>query len=116
MLQGTDADAVCPWFMRIRRVYRCATVGAEGVGAFIAVFGRLDVRLGSSGSQKKTAERRLHGDSVGRTSESLAIGAVTNPHSARVDLGFKSNVSAMATAFDFHGRPRERVNPRGRRL
>jgi hypothetical protein len=41
---------------------------------------------------------------------------VTNPHSARVDLGFKGNLSAVATAFDFHRRPRERKNPRSQRL
>ena len=97
-------------------VYRCAAVGAEGVGAFVAVFGRLGVSLWSAGSQKESADRSLHGDSVGGTSERLAISAVTNTHGIRVDLGYKSNVSAMATAFDFHGRPRERINPRKRRL
>jgi hypothetical protein len=28
---------------------------------------------------------------------------MTNPHSVRVDLGFKVNLSTVAAAFDFHG-------------
>jgi hypothetical protein len=63
----------------------------------VAAFGRLDVGLESSGSQQETADRRLHSDSVGRASERLAISAVTNPHSVRVDLRFKGNLSAVAT-------------------
>lgn len=98
--------------MRIGRVYRCAAVGAKGVGAFVAAFSRFDVDLGNSGSQNETGCRRLYIDSIGGACERLAISAVTNPHSLRVDLGFKGNLSAVATAFDFHGRPRERINPR----
>src|SRR5580658_3478452 len=99
--------------MRIGRVYRSAAVGAKGVGAFVAAFGSLDVDLGSSGSQNETGCRRLYIDSIGRARERLAISAVTNPHSLRVDLGFKSTLSAVATAFDFHGRPRERIKSPG---
>jgi len=74
------------------------------VDAFIATFGGLDIVFGSSGAQKEATDRRLHGDSVGGASERLAIGAVANPHRARVDLGFKGNLAAVATAVNFHRR------------
>lgn len=89
--------------MRIGRVYRCTAIGTEGVSAFVAAFRRFNVDLGCSRSQHETGRGRLHIDSIGGAGERLAISAVTNPHSARVDLGFKGNLSAVATAFDFHG-------------
>src|SRR5208282_2594024 len=92
--------------MRIGRVYRCAAVGTEGMGPLIAAFGRFDVDFWGSGSQNETGCGRLYIDSIGGTGERLAIRAVTNPHGVRVDLAFKGNLSAVATAFDFHGHPR----------
>jgi hypothetical protein len=102
--------------MRISRVYRCAAVGAEGVSAFVAAFGRFDVDLGSSGSHNEAGCGRLYIDSIGGPGERLAISAVTNPNRVRVDLDFKGNLAAVATAFDFHGCPRERTNPREVRI
>jgi hypothetical protein len=88
--------------MRIGSVYRCTAVGAERMGAFVAALRRFDVDLGSSGSQNETGRGRVYIDSIGGAGESLAISAVTNSHSAGVDLGFKGYLSAVATAFDFH--------------
>ncbi|NQV56378.1 MAG: hypothetical protein HQ503_11015 [Rhodospirillales bacterium] len=41
-----------------------------------------------------------------RTRHDLAIGAVTNPYPVRVDLGFKSDLAAMAAPIDIHS-----INP-----
>jgi len=81
------------------------------VGAFVAAFGRFDVDLGSPGSQNETACGRLYVDSIGGAREYLAVRAVTDPHCAGVDFGFKGNLTAVATAIDFHGYPRAVENP-----
>src|SRR5271170_776536 len=75
------------------------------MGALVAAFGGLDVDPGTSGPQHETGCGRLYIDPIGGAGERLAISAVTNPHGARVDLGFKTNLPAVATAFDFHKRP-----------
>src|SRR5580658_8220664 len=83
LLQGTHPDAIRPGIIRIACVYRCAAVRAEGVGAFVTAFGRFDVCPGSSGSQNEISRERLHVDSIRGAGESLAISAVTYPHSFR---------------------------------
>ena len=67
------------------------------MGAPITAISRLDVGLGSTGVQKKTTDRRLYGDPVGRASERLTVSAVTNPNRGRVDFGLKGNLSAVTT-------------------
>jgi hypothetical protein len=105
LFQGSDADSVKPWFVRIGGVYRCATVGAKAVSTPITALGDFDVNPGSAGKQNELSGRHLYSDSIGGAAERLTIGTVANPNRVRVDLGFEGDLAAMAMAFNFHGRP-----------
>ena len=105
LIQGTDTDSVGSGFMCIGRVDRRAASGAEGLGALFTALRRLDVDRRSSGSQNEVLRGRVRSDSIRRAGERLAICAVANTHSLRINFGFKGNQSTVAAAFDFHGYP-----------
>src|SRR4029077_13609937 len=82
---------------------RRAARRAERLLASVAALGRLHVDRGSAGQKGKRARLRHHHRPEGGPGGGLAVGAVANDDSRRVDLRLESDAAAMTAAFDLHG-------------
>lgn len=73
--------------------------------ALFAAFSGLDVGLKRSRPQMEPIGPRLGSDPIGRSSERLAVCAMTDPNCVGINLGRKGNLSTVTAAFDIHGAP-----------
>ena len=83
-------------------VKRRSTTGAERLRTFCATLTRLDIDLRRPGPQAEVRYQRRHRDSIRRTGERLAIGAMTYRHARRVDDRFIRYVATVAGTLYLH--------------
>src|SRR5580700_6176157 len=102
----TDAQAVDPRIVHCAGIDRGAASAAEGVEAFVAAFGSLDISLRCAPKHQMLGGcRDVHAKS--RPRERLAIGAVANVERIGIDLRLEGDLAAMTTSVDLHSFPRE---------
>ena len=81
---------------------RCAAIAAEGVKAFVAAFGRFNIRLGCAAQQHEMLGRCRDVDAKRRSGKRLAISAVADVERIGIDLRLKGDLAAMAVSVDLH--------------
>lgn len=80
----------------------CAAIAAEGMAPLVAAFGSLHVSLWHAGTQHEIRCWSSDDSAVGSSGERLTVGAVTNEHCVRINLGFIGDLSTMAASINFH--------------
>src|SRR5262249_53248758 len=84
------------------RVDRGAAARAEALRAFVSALRRLHVDRGLATGELEGAIERRDRQPKRRARQRLAVGAVADRGTARIDLGLVADVTAMAAAVDFH--------------
>jgi hypothetical protein len=84
---------------------RRAAVAAEGVAALVAAFGGLHVALRSTAAEHKICRCSRNVGTEGRAGQGLAVGAVADGDTRRIDLRLEADPAAMAASVDLHGFP-----------
>src|SRR5580704_17386238 len=97
-----DTQAVALRIVHRTGIDRCAATAAEGVKAFIAAFGRLNIRLGCAAQQHEMLGRCRNVDAKRRSGKRLAISAVADVERIGIDLRLEGDLAAMAVSVDFH--------------
>ena len=102
-VEGAHPQAMgCLVGARGRRIDRCATLGTERVRPLIPAFTGLDVDLQCPAPENEGAGQAWHRGAKGGAGEGLTVGAMADPHLARVDFGLEADPAAMAAFADFH--------------
>src|SRR5580704_14890791 len=106
-----DTQAIALRIVHRTGIDRRAATAAEGVKAFVAAFGRLDIGLGCAAQQHEMLGRCRNIDAKRGSGERLTIGAVADVERVGVDLRFEGDLAAMAVSVDLHASGSVRVAP-----
>ena len=97
-----DTQAIALRIVHRTGIDRRAAIAAEGVEAFIAAFGRLNMGLGCAAQQHEMLGRCRNVDAKRRSGERLAIGAVADVERIGIDLRLEGDLAAMAVSVDLN--------------
>src|SRR5262249_46315053 len=103
LVQGADADRMDLWIrFGAGRVDRRAAMRTKRLWPLVSIFRRLYVGLEFALQEREAAFLCGHHGAERRTGQGLAIGAVADRNSIRIDFSFVADVATMAPAVDLH--------------
>src|SRR5262249_14871866 len=114
LLEAADPQGIGRRIVGVRaRAHRRPAVGAKRVPTLCAALCGLDVDLRLPGEQAERRLRRVSRNPKGGSGKHLSIGAVADVHAVRIDLGFVSDMTAVARTLNSHGGPPQKsTNPK----